>query len=224
MRMPTEKRDWMRPLELEGRELADALDVHPEARRLFYGTLDREGYAHYLVQTYHHVRWSMPLRVATCERLTRLGHLPRLAELLLRRALEESGHEHWLLADLRHLGWPEERVKATEPGPAVAAFTHWNFFTVRTGEPAALAGTEYVLDCVAMARAHKTVEQLLQVGSIPDIYKAVTYLRHQGNTGRKRAAELAGVLRMLTGHEDREAVLLSARMTRAVYPGFFGGH
>ncbi|QSQ25166.1 heme oxygenase [Pyxidicoccus parkwayensis] len=215
--------DWVRRLEQEGRGLVETLDEHPEARRLFDGTVGRERYARYLVRTYHCLRWSMPLRVGAGERLKRLGRPPQLAELLLRRALEESGHEHWLLADLRHLGWPEERVKAAEPGPAVEAFTGWNFFTARAGEPTALFGTEYVQAYVSMARVGRAVEQLIEVGAVPDIHKAVTYLRHQGDTAGEHLAELSRVLRMVTGREDRMAVLLSARMTRVLYPGFFDG-
>lgn len=221
MRMAEEERDWVKRLEQEGRRLVESLDAHPEARRLFDGTIDREGYAHYLLQVYHCVRWSLPLRVGAGERLTRLGRSPWLAELLLQRALEESGREHWLLADLRNLGWPEERVKAAEPGQAADAFRSWNFFTTSEGEPTALVGTEYVLNYLSMARAGRAAEQLVQAGAIPDIRKAVMFLRHQGDTGGEHLAELTEGLRTLTGREVRAAVLLSVRLMRAVALGFF---
>ena len=62
----------------------------PAARRLFEGSIDAEGYAHYLVQTYHYVRWTTPLLAEAGQRMKRLG-APPLAELLLQKATEERG-------------------------------------------------------------------------------------------------------------------------------------
>jgi pyrroloquinoline quinone (PQQ) biosynthesis protein C len=213
--------DWVGALEQEGRALVEELDAHPDARRLFDGTLDREGYVHYLVQTYHYVRWSTPLLAGAGERLKRLGRHPRLAELLLQKAVEERGHERWLLADLWNLGCAAERVEVMERAPAVDAYTGWNFFTSRSGVPTAFLGTAYVLEYLSVTRASGAVERLLQVGGIPNIRKAVSFLRSHGAVDGDHVAELTSVLRTLTDREDQAAVLLSARTTRALYPGFF---
>ena len=213
--------DWVDALEQEGRGLVEALDAHPDARRLFDGTIDVEGYVHYLVQTYHYVRWSMPLLVSAGERLKRLGRHPRLAELLLQKAVEERGHERWLLADLRNLGCSEERVEGTARAPAVDAYTGWNFFTSRAGVPTAFLGTAYILEYLSVTRASGAVERLLEVDAIPNIHKAVTFLRSHGAADVEHVAELTSVLRTLTDREEQAAVLLSARTTRALYPGFF---
>lgn len=213
--------NWVDLLEQEGRALVEALDAHPEARRLFDGSIDLEGYVYYLVQTYHYVRWSMPLLAGAGERLKRLGRHPQLADLLLQKAAEESGHEQWLLADLRNLGWSAERVNTIERAPAVDAYTGWNFFTSRAGVPTAFLGTAFMLEYLSVTRASGAVERLLRANAIPHIRKAVTFLRSHGAADVGHVAELTAVLGTLTDPEDQAAVLLSARTTRVLFPGFF---
>jgi thiaminase len=213
--------DWVAALEQEGRALVQALDAHPDASRLFDGSIDLEGYAYYLTQTYHYVRWSMPMLVGAGERLKRMGRFPQLAELLLQKADEERGHERWLLADLKNLGWSEARVEAEEQAPAVSAYIGWNLYTAKAGVPTAFLGTAYVLEYLSVTRAGGTVERLIQADTIPNIRKAVTFLRSHGDVDGDHVAELVSVLRTLTDREEQAAVLLSARTTRVLYPGFF---
>ena len=213
--------DWMDVLAHEARALVEELDAHPAAQRLYAGRIDAEGYAQYLVQTYHYVRWTTPLLAEAGHRMKRLGRHPLLAELLLQKALEEHGHEQWLLVDLRNLGWPAERVERTGPCPAVAAYVAWNRYTTLSGSPTAFLGTAYVLEYLSVQRASATVERLLAVNAIPNIHKAVTFLRGHGNADGAHVDELASVLRSLTDREEQLALLLSARATRALYTGLF---
>jgi pyrroloquinoline quinone (PQQ) biosynthesis protein C len=218
---PQTQTDWMDALEYEARTLVEELDVHPVARHLFEGSIGAGSYAHYLVQTYHYVRWTTPLLAEAGHRMKRLGRLPLLAELLLQKALEERGHERWLLADLKNLGWSAERVEGAERSPAVNAYIAWNRYTTLSGAPTAFLGTAYVLEYLSAQRASRTVGRLLAANAIPNIHKAVTFLRGHGNADGDHAAELVSVLRSLTDQEEQSALLLSAHTTRALYPGFF---
>jgi pyrroloquinoline quinone (PQQ) biosynthesis protein C len=215
------KPDWTKELESEARALVQAVDTHPVARRLFEGSIDMEGYALWLAQTYHYVRWTTPLLARAGRRMKRIGQHPALAELLLRKSSEEQGHERWLLADLRNLGWERERVERIELRPAVAAYVAWNRFTSETGAPTAFLGTAYVLEHLSVHRAGAAVEHLLARGAIPNIRKAVTFLRGHAGADEEHVAELAAVLRTLTDPEEQAAILLSARTTRALYTGLF---
>ncbi|WP_426736617.1 iron-containing redox enzyme family protein [Myxococcus faecalis] len=212
---------WVELLDQEARALVAALDAHPDARRLFDGTLDEAGYIHYLVQTYHYARWSTPMLGDAGRRLRRLGTHPWLAELLLRKADEERGHEKWLLSDLKNLGVGAERVERAVKTPAVEAYTGWNFFTSRSGVPTAVLGTAYVLEYLSQTRASGAVARLIAVDAIPHIRKAVTFLRSHGALDEGHVAEMNTVLRELTDPEEQAAVVLSARATRSIYPGIF---
>nr|WP_217446038.1 iron-containing redox enzyme family protein [Myxococcus sp. CA040A] len=208
-------------MEQEARGLVRVLDENPAARRLFEGRIDSEGYAHYLAQTYHYVRWTTPLLEGAGLRMRRLGLHPALAELLLSKSDEEHGHERWLLADLKNLGWSAERVEATECCAAVKAYVGWNQYTTRAGVPTAFLGTAYVLESLSVQRAGATVERLIAAERIPNIRKAVTFLRGHGDVDGDHVEQLAEVLRALEDPEEQAALILSARTTRVLYPGFF---
>lgn len=212
---------WVAALDAEARGLVAAVDAQPDARRLLDGTLDQEGYIHYLVQTYHYARWSTPILAEAGYRLKRLGRLPELAELLIQKGEEERGHERWLLADLKNLGCPAARVEAAARSPAVEAYTGWNFFTSRAGVPTAVLGTSYVLEYLSQTRAGVWAERLRTVSAIPNIHKSVTFLRNHGALDGDHVAEMARLLGPLTDPEDQAAILFSARVARLVYPCIF---
>ncbi|WP_163995039.1 iron-containing redox enzyme family protein [Pyxidicoccus caerfyrddinensis] len=208
-------------LEQQANRLVRELDGHPEARSLFEGTADAASYANYLAQSYHYVRWTAPLLGLAGRRMQRLGHHPTLAALLVQKAKEESGHERWLLSDLRALGWTKERVEATPACAAVRAYVSWNRFTAEAGVPTAFLGTAYVLEHLSVVRAGLAAERLVARGAIPDIHRAVTFLRGHAGADGDHVAELASVLDTLQDAAEQEAILLSATATRALYPALF---
>jgi pyrroloquinoline quinone (PQQ) biosynthesis protein C len=217
----TRKLDWMDALRHEARMLVIGLDEKPGSRRLFEGSIRQDDYEHYLVQSYHYVRESAGFLKASGERLKREGHLPALADLLIQKAGEENGHEKWLLADLRNLGWTQERVESSPVSPAVRAYLEWNRFTTKSGVPTAFLGTAYVLEALSVNRAPDAVDRLIAHGVIPNIRRATTFLRGHGAADGDHVAELESVLRTLTSTEDQFALLLSARTTRVLFPHFF---
>jgi pyrroloquinoline quinone (PQQ) biosynthesis protein C len=212
---------WITTLEHEARTLLAELDAHPEARRLFDGSIDKDRYVHYLLQTYHYARWTTPLLAEAGRRMKRLGLHPQLGELLMQKAAEEHGHERWLLADLKNLGWSAERVERQTPTPAVAAYVAWNRFTSRCGRPEAFLGTAYVLEYLSVHRATSSVERMLAANTIPNIRKAVTFLKAHGTADEGHVEELTSLLGPLQDREEQAALLLSARTTRVLYLGLF---
>ncbi|TSC22665.1 iron-containing redox enzyme family protein [Corallococcus sp. Z5C101001] len=217
----TTKTDWMDSLRHEARMLVRELDTAPGARRLFEGRIHHDDYVYYLVQTYQYVRWSTEFLTESGERMKREGQNTALADLLLQKSAEEDGHERWLLADLRNLGWTQERVERAPICHAVSAYVEWNRFTTRSGTPTAFLGTAYVLEYLSVNRAPDSVDRLIADSGIANIHKAVTFLRGHGNADGDHVAELESVLRTLTSPEEQAALLMSARMTRAVFPHFF---
>ncbi len=213
--------NWLTLLEHEARTLLEALDAHPEARRLFDGSIDKDRYVHYLIQTYHYARWSTPLMAEAGRRMKRQSPSSWLGELMQQKADEERGHERWLLSDLRQLGWSAERVERQMPNPATTAYVAWNRFTSRCGRPEAFLGTAYVLEYLSVSRASQSVERMLAADTIPNIRKAVTFLKAHGPTDEGHVAELTALLGSLEEPEARDALLLSARTTRVLYLGLF---
>jgi pyrroloquinoline quinone (PQQ) biosynthesis protein C len=213
--------DWTSALEDEARLLVAELETHPAAQRLFDGSIGRDGYVAWLVQTYHYVRWTTPLLEQAGRRLKRLGRHVMIAELLLQKASEERGHERWLLADLKNLGCTRQEVDNTRPCRAVEAYIAWNRFQSEAGSPTAFLGTAFVLEYLSVYRAGEAVERLLERNAIPHIHQAVTFLRGHADADGEHVTGLMAVLRTLTDSTEQAALLLSARNTRALYTGLF---
>ncbi|MFP2897135.1 iron-containing redox enzyme family protein [Corallococcus sp. 4LFB] len=217
----TARTDWLDSLRHEARMLVRELDATPGARRLFEGRIRQDDYAHYLIQTYQYVRWSTEFLTESGERMKREGQHTALADLLLQKSREENGHERWLLQDLAALGWTQERVERAPVCSAVRAYVEWNRFTTLSGVPTAFLGTAYVLEFLSVNRAPGAVDRLIADSGIPNIHKAVLFLRGHGAADGDHVAELESVLRTLTSPEEQDALLLSARTTRALFPRFF---
>jgi pyrroloquinoline quinone (PQQ) biosynthesis protein C len=202
-------------------ELLHALDAAPAARRLLEGEVSREEYAFYLEQTYLYVRSTRPLLRRAGERMRDLGTNADLAALFLRKAEEESGHEGWALADLRALGFTVGEAFEPRPVPAIAAYLAWNTFTVEACSPIAFLGTAYVLEALSVARAERTVTNLLARSRIPDIEHAVTFLRGHAEADVDHVEQLGYVLESAATPASHHDILLSASITRAAYAGIF---
>jgi thiaminase len=215
------QKQWLVELGAEARKLVAAVDARPDARGFLDGTVEVEGYIHYLVQTYHYARWSTPILGEGGERLKKLGWHPELAELLIQKAREERGHDKWLLADLKKLGVSADRVEEAARCPAVEAYRGWNFFTSRSGVPSAVLGTAYVLEYLSQTRAGVWAERLKTLSTIPNIGDAVTFLHHHGELDEGHVAEMDRIFEQLTDPEEQEAILFSARVARCVYPRIF---
>ncbi|RUO88825.1 heme oxygenase [Corallococcus sp. AB018] len=217
----TAKTDWLDSLRHEARMLVHELDATPGVRRLFEGRIRQDDYVDYLIQSYQYVRWSEGFFTESGERVHREGRNPALAELLFQKAHEERGHEQWLLKDLKALGWTEERVERAPICTAVRAYVEWNRFTTQSGVPTAFLGTAYVLEYLSVNRAPGSVDRLIAESGIANIDKAVLFLKGHGAADGDHVADLETELRKLTSPAEQNALILSARTTRTLFPKFF---
>jgi hypothetical protein len=114
---------------------------HPELARL---------YPRFLVAIHASVRATVPLMLAAVGELRRRASDVELNEPLARyfeeHAVEEAGHEAWLLEDLETLGIDAASVRC-EPGlPPVAAMVGAQYYWIHHAHPVALLGMFAVLE------------------------------------------------------------------------------
>src|SRR5262249_46440033 len=152
---------------------------------------------------------------ASGARLGAAGRHPALSRLLLAKAGEERGHERWARADRRTLG-----VDAADAGPnvAVQAYVLCHRFQAQQGSGAAFLGTAYVRAALAARRAPPTVRTLLARSRIPEIGRAVTFLRAHGEADQDHISGLTAILRGFSEAAEALAILHSARSTRLFFP------
>ncbi|WP_437735267.1 iron-containing redox enzyme family protein [Sorangium sp. So ce1335] len=235
--MANHEQDWIAALDREVAALLLRLDADPAARRLVDGAATAAEYAAFLEQIYHYVRWTRPLCARAGARLAaRCAGAPGeagapgdaegrgvLAALLLRKAEEESGHERWALEDLAALGRDPQAVMRAEPAPATRAYIAWSRYTAEAGAPEAFLGTAYVLEALSARRAGDVAARLVARARIPGVAGAVRFVQGHADADQGHVRELAALLATIACPEAREAILLSARITRTLYPDMIAG-
>jgi pyrroloquinoline quinone (PQQ) biosynthesis protein C len=216
----------------ESDTLISVLDHHPVASRLFEGVMSTEEYASFLTQTFQYVRWSRSLLISSSRRLRVIGRNTALADLLRVKAGEESaiqedglrvGHEAWVVTDLEAIGVLRSKVLSAPVSAPVAAYIRWNLFTAQSDHPEAFLGTAFMLERLASARGARSVANLIERSPIPNIERAVSFLKHHGELDDGHVEHLTAVLNGVSSSAEQEAILHSAQTFRFIYPGIFSG-
>ena len=201
--------------------LVETLEAHSFAQRMIAGKVTREDYAAFLVQTYHYVVHTRPLLHRAGERLARMGQTA-LGQLFMHKAGEEEGHEKWLVEDLVAIGEKPQRVNEEKPVPAVRRFVTWNSFVVEHGLPVGILGAAYVLEAISAQHAHTVAKNLCQHSGIAGIDKGVRFLTGHGDADVDHIAALGKVIESIAAFQaQRDAILMTARVTRSTYLGLY---
>lgn len=137
----------------------------------------RELYAKYLEQAYHHVRYTVPLLELALENCA-AGDEPYI-NALAEYIKEESGHDEWILDDIKALGADGEAVRAGRGGFACRVMVGYAHYAIEHISPYALLGMVHVLEGMSVELAHKAAGAIAgSFGSTPP--KAFSYLTSHG--------------------------------------------
>jgi hypothetical protein len=212
--------DWLAALERESCNYLATLDADPLLGRVIDGSATRETYVRFLSATYQYVRVSGFLLAKTAEGLRRSRRCSWLVSLAAAKAMEEAPHDDWALRDLRRCGENVELLKGAPPTRAVEAYVQYNLALAESGSPAFL-GTAYTLEYISQHRAGRAAENLARSAVISGVGDALSFLRSHGEADQDHMAALTQALQRVEDEQDRSAILLSAAVTRALYPRFF---
>lgn len=212
--------DWLAALERESCNYLPMLDADPVLGRVIDGSATRETYVRFLCGTYQYVRVSGFLLAKTADGLRRSQRCAWLVSLAAAKATEESPHDDWALRDLRRCGENVELLKGAPAARAVDAYVQYNLALAESGSPAFL-GTAYTLEYISQHRAGQAAENLARSGAIRGIGDALSFLRSHGEADHDHVATLRRALLQIEDERDRSAIVLSAAVTRELYPRFF---
>jgi hypothetical protein len=212
--------DHVSIIERESTALVDSIDRDPLIGSVIRGDASRAEYVAFLGATYHYIRWSGPLLAETAEGLRRSGRCPWLLAIVDAKTAEESPHDGWVLDDLRRCGENVELVKAQAAPRAVDAYVQWSRTMAQEGSPAFL-GAAFALEFMSMHRARRAADNLRARRAIPNIEEAVSFLEGHGDADIGHIEQLSAMLRRIEDPGDRDAIVLSASVMRALYPRFF---
>jgi len=137
----------------------------------------RELYAKYLEQAYHHVRFTVPLLELARERCGAddTAYSNALSEYIV----EESGHDEWILDDIKALDVDSEAVRHGQGGFACRVMIGYAHYVIEHISPYALLGMVHVLEGMSVELADKAAGAIAaSFGDTPP--NAFSYLTSHG--------------------------------------------
>ncbi len=183
------------------------------------GRLRHEDYVAFLTEAYHHVKHTLPLLMACGARMPE--RLEWLREAMGEYIKEETGHQEWILNDIRACGGDPEAVRRGRPGVAAELLVSYAYDTIARGNPVGFLGMVLVLEGTSTAVALHAADALRQSLRLPP--QAFSYLTSHGNLDQEHTRFFATLADRITDAGDREALVHAAKVFYRLYGDVFRG-
>lgn len=181
------------------------------------GRLTLEEYIAFLTQAYHHVKHTLPLLMACGARLPeRLEWLRTATAAYIE---EETGHQDWILNDIRACGGDAEAVRHGAPALATELMVAYAYDTVHRRAPVGFFGMVLVLEGTSVRLATRAAEALQASLGLPK--QAFSYLLSHGSLDIGHVDFYKGLMDRLRDAADRAAVIHVARVMYRLYGDIF---
>jgi len=189
----------------------------PQLVRGAQGQISRETYIAFLGQAYHHVRHTVPLLMACGSRLP-------MEKEWLREAIGdyidgETGHQEWILNDIRACGADPEHYRHGTPHPETELMVAYAYDTINRGNPVGFFGMVYVLEGTSIQLATRAAGALGAALGLPE--QAFSYLSSHGELDIGHMEFFKSLMNQLEEYDDRQAVVHTANMTYRLYGDVF---
>jgi len=181
------------------------------------GEVSLPSYLAFLREAYHHVRHTVPLLRAT------KAALPARAAWL-RGPLdeyidEESGHEEWILDDIRACGGDAEAVRRGPPGHATEVMVAYAYDTIARVSPLGFFGMVHVLEGTSVSLALLAADAIQKPLALPDA--AFSYLRSHGTLDQQHTAHFARLMDQIDDPHDQAVIVHATRAFFRLYGDVF---
>jgi acyl-CoA synthetase (AMP-forming)/AMP-acid ligase II/pyrroloquinoline quinone (PQQ) biosynthesis protein C len=180
------------------------------------GEISLPTYLAYLAQAYHHVSHTVPLMQAA---RARLSDRPQLVAALDDYIKEETGHEQWILDDIKAAGGDTGKAAADGPSPATAAMVDHAYRTIEQGNPAAFFGMVFVLESTSIALAQQGADAVRTALGLPP--EAFRYLVSHGALDQDHLRFFEQLVNRLDDPADAQAILQMANDVFDLFGGIF---
>jgi pyrroloquinoline quinone (PQQ) biosynthesis protein C len=174
------------------------------------GRVTRETYLAYLGQAYHHVKNTLPLLMLMGSRI------PKEKEWIRRELVEyiaeETGHDDWILADIKNAGGDPEAVRNARPCLAVELMNAFNYDMITRQNPLGYFGMIVVLEGISVGLG-TSVAQILQK-SLGLGKECFTYFESHGDLDIEHTKFIANILNKITDAKDQEDII---HATKVIY-------
>lgn len=167
-----------------------------------------EMYAKYLRQAYHHVRYTVPLLELALDHcnVAETAYANALAEYIT----EETGHDEWILDDIRALGFDAEAVRSGQGNFACRVMIGYAHYAIEHISPYALLGMVHVLEGMSVELAQKAAGAIAQsFGDRPP--NAFSYLTSHGALDTEHVQFFEHLVNGIDAPEIQDIVVQAAK-------------
>jgi hypothetical protein len=189
----------------------------PQIRDGLAGAISRETYVAYLTEAYHHVKHTVPLMHAALARL-RPDQSP-FKEALKEYIAEETGHENWILADIKNSGGDAEAARLGEPRPATEFMIAYAYDYINRLNPLGFFGMVYVLEGTSVALATAGASALAASLNLPP--SCFTYLSSHGSLDVEHLGFFERLMGAVDDPRDQDAIIHVAKRIYLLFAELF---
>ena len=198
-------------------ERAELLSV-PAIADCLAGRVTRSRYIAFLREAYHHVKHTVPLLMACGSRLG--DERATLRDAITEYIAEETGHDAWILDDLRACGDDPEGARRARPAPATELMIAYVYDYIARVNPAGFLGMVHVLEGTSSAIATPAAGVIARTLELPAA--AFTYLTSHGALDQEHVRFFENTVNGLRP-EDQEHVVHVAKRVYRLYGDIFRG-
>ncbi|HEY0823498.1 MAG TPA: iron-containing redox enzyme family protein [Ramlibacter sp.] len=181
------------------------------------GEVSLPSYVAFLGQAYHHVKHTVPL-LRACRAALPARHA-WLREPLDEYIAEESGHDEWILDDIRACGADAEAVRRGEPGIACEVMVAYAYDTIARRNPLGFFGMVHVLEGTSVNLALLAADAIQKPLRLPDA--AFSYLRSHGTLDQEHTAHFELLMDRIEDPRDQADIVHAARVFYRLYGDVF---
>lgn len=196
----------------------DLLSI-PLLQRGARGAIDLDTYIAFLTQAYHHVKHTLPLLMACGARLPE--RLEWLRAAMGHYIEEETGHQEWILDDIKACGADAEAVRAGQADVSTELMVAYAYDTIQRGNPVGFLGMVLVLEGTSIRLATDAAQALRQSLGLPK--DAFRYLTSHGALDISHMEFYQGLVNRLDQQSDREEIVHRANVFYRLYGDIFRG-
>lgn len=181
------------------------------------GHISLQTYLHYLAEAYYHVRHTVPLLSLARDNLAKADQwlVPSFDEYIA----EESGHEEWILDDIRNAGGDAEKVRHGTPRMATELMVAYAYDYVTRVNPVGFFGMVLVLEGTSTALATAGAGALMKSLKLPE--SCFHYLTSHGSLDLEHMRFFEGLMDRIENPKHQAAIVHMAKRMYILFANVF---
>jgi len=176
-----------------------------------------QSYIDFLTQAYHHVKHTLPLLMAAGARMDEAHGWLRIA--IAEYIEEETGHEEWILNDIKACGGDADAVRHGQPAIETELMVSYAYDTIARINPVGFFGMVQVLEGTSVKAATIAAQNIQQGLGLPN--KAFTYLLSHGDLDQDHIRFFESLMDKITDPAEQALVVHCAKVFYRLYGDIF---